>query len=93
MQLTDRELWAVIHVSLRERSSARLPAGLVGLWSLKERYLTAAGLAERMPRFPVGGCEAIARLTVTGTLIVARGTGTAEGTTNPPITWLAVAEQ
>jgi hypothetical protein len=74
MQLTDRELWAVIHgLVLGTVFLLAFPAGLVGLWSLKERYLTAAGLAERMPRLLVGTwvMAIVAWLTVlTGTWVV-----------------------
>jgi hypothetical protein len=74
MQLTDRELWAVIHgLVLGTVFLLAFPAGLVGLWSLRERYLTPAGVAERMPRLLIGGwvMAIVAWLTViTGTWIV-----------------------
>lgn len=74
MQLTDREFWAVIHgLVLGTVFLLAFPAGLVGLWSLKEKYLTAEGVRERMPRLLVGGwvMAIVSWLTViTGTWIV-----------------------
>ncbi len=74
MQFTDRELWAVIHgLVLGTLFLLAFGGGLAGLWSLRERYLTAEGLAERSPRLFIGtGVMAIvAWLTViTGTFIV-----------------------
>jgi hypothetical protein len=74
MQLTSHEFWAVIHgMVLGAIFLLAFPAGLVGLWSLKERYLTTAGVRERIPRLLVGGwvMAIVAWLTViTGTWIV-----------------------
>ena len=88
MQLTDREFWAVIHgLVLGTVFLLAFPAGLVGLWSLKEKYLTTEGVRERMPRLLVGGwvMAIVSWLTViTGTWIVYpwyRATPP-EGTTN-----------
>ena len=56
MVLTDRELWAVIHgLVLGTLFLLAFPAGLVGLWSLKQKYLTTMGVQERMPRLLIGG--------------------------------------
>lgn len=74
MQLTDRELWAVIHgMVLGALFLVAFAGGLAGLWSLKERLLTAEGVAERTPRLLIGGwvMAIVAWLTViTGTWIV-----------------------
>jgi len=74
MALTDRELWAVIHgLVLGTFFLLAFPAGLVGLWSLKQKYLTTEGVQERMPRLLIGGwvMAIVAWLTViTGTWIV-----------------------
>lgn len=74
MQLTDRELWAVIHgLILGTGFLLAFAGGLVGLWSLKEKYLTAEGVRERLPRLGLwtGLMALVAWLTVfTGTWIV-----------------------
>lgn len=74
MQLTDRELWAVIHgLVLGTLFLLAFAGGLAGLWSLKERYLTAEGVAERTPRLLIGTwvMAIVSWLTVyTGTWIV-----------------------
>lgn len=74
MYLTDREFWAVIHgLVLGTVFLLAFPAGLVGLWSLKEKYLTTEGVRERMPRLLIGGwvMAIVAWLTViTGTWVV-----------------------
>ena len=74
MALTDRELWAVIHgLVLGTLFLLAFPAGLVGLWSLKQKYLTTEGVQERMPRLLIGGwvMAIVAWATViTGTWIV-----------------------
>jgi hypothetical protein len=55
MQLTDRELWAVIHgMVLGTLFLLAFGGGLAGLYSLKERYLTPQGVAERTPRLLIG---------------------------------------
>jgi len=72
--LTDRELWAVIHgLFLGGIFLLSFTGGIVGLHSLKERYLTPAGVAERTPRLLIGGVvlAIVAWLTVlTGTFVV-----------------------
>ena len=74
MSLTDRELWAAIHgLILGGIFLLSFTGGLVGLYSLKERFLTAEGVAERTPRLLIGGIvlAVVAWLTViTGTYIV-----------------------
>ena len=74
MEFTDRELWAVIHgLVLGTLFLLAFGGGLAGLYSLKARYLTEEGLAERTPRLLVGsvGMAVVAWLTVvTGTFIV-----------------------
>lgn len=74
MELTEREFWAVIHgLILGTLFLLAFTGGLVGLWSLKERYVTVAGLRERIPRLEVWtwGMAMVAWLTVfTGTWIV-----------------------
>jgi len=74
MELTDRELWAVIHgLILGTLFLLAFTGGLVGLWSLQARFLTVAGLKERIPRLRIwtGGMAIVAWLTVfTGTWIV-----------------------
>jgi hypothetical protein len=55
MQLTDRETWALIHgMVLGALFLLAFGGGLAGLWSLREKYLTAEGLAERSPRLLIG---------------------------------------
>lgn len=74
MELTEKELWAVIHgLVLGSAFLLAFAGGLAGLWSLRERYLTTEGLQERMPRLLIGTwvMALIAWLTViTGTFIV-----------------------
>lgn len=74
MQLTDRELWAVIHgLILGTLFLLAFTGGLVGLWSLQARFVTLAGLKERIPRLRIwtGVMAVVAWLTVfTGTWIV-----------------------
>jgi hypothetical protein len=74
MELTERELWAVIHgLVLGTLFLLAFGGGLAGLWSLKERLITEEGVQERTPRLLIGtGVMAIvAWLTViTGTFIV-----------------------
>jgi hypothetical protein len=50
MSLTDRELWSMVHGVLGVLFMMAFAGGLVGLWSLRTRLVTAEGLAERMPR-------------------------------------------
>jgi len=74
MEITERELWAVIHgLILGTGFLLAFAGGLAGLWSLKARFLTEEGLAERAPRLLVGtwAMAVIAWLTViSGTWIV-----------------------
>jgi len=74
MEITERELWAVIHgLILGTAFLLAFAGGLAGLWSLKARYLTEEGIAERTPRLLVGtwAMAVVAWLTViTGTWIV-----------------------
>ena len=74
MEFTERELWAVIHgLVLGTLFLLAFGGGLAGIYSLKERYLTAEGLAERSPRLLIGTSimAVVAWLTVlTGTFIV-----------------------
>ncbi len=73
-QLTDRELWALIHgMGLGALFLLAFAGGFAGLWSLRERFLTPEGLAERVPRLLAGTwvMAVVAWLTVlTGTFIV-----------------------
>lgn len=74
MELTEREFWTVIHgLILGTLFLLGFAGGLVGLWSLKERFLTAEGVRERMPRMAIWTSlmAVVAWLTVwTGTWIV-----------------------
>jgi len=74
MQLTERELWTVIHgLLLGTLFLLAFGGGLAGLWSLRVRLLTAEGMAERSPRLLIGTwvMAIVAWLTVfTGTWIV-----------------------
>lgn len=74
MEITYRELWTVIHgLILGTAFLLAFAGGLAGLWSLKERYLTTEGLAERSPRLLIGTwvMAIVAWLTVwSGTWIV-----------------------
>ena len=74
MELTDREIWAVSHgLILGTLFLLAFTGGLVGLWSLQARYVTVAGLKERIPRLGIwtGTMAVVAWLTVfTGTWIV-----------------------
>jgi hypothetical protein len=55
MELTDRELWTVLHgLVLGTLFLLAFAGGFAGLWSLKERFLTTEGMRERMPRLAVG---------------------------------------
>jgi hypothetical protein len=55
MELTNRESWALIHgMGLGALFLLAFGGGLAGLWSLREKYLTSEGLAERSPRLLVG---------------------------------------
>src|SRR5918994_3732885 len=55
MALTDRELWNVLHgLVLGTLFLLAFAGGLASLWSLRERLVTTAGIAERMPRLTIG---------------------------------------
>jgi len=55
MELTDRESWALIHgMVLGALFLLAFGGGLAGLWSLREKFLTAEGLQERSPRLLIG---------------------------------------
>jgi hypothetical protein len=74
MSLTDRELWALVHgMGLGTLFLLAFTGGFLGLYSLRERLLTAGGIAERVPRLELwtGVMAVVAWLTViTGTWIV-----------------------
>jgi len=74
MQLSDREIWAVIHgLILGTGFLLAFAGGLVGLWSLRLKYLTVEGVRERLPRLGLWTSlmAIVAWLTVfTGTWIV-----------------------
>jgi len=73
MELTDRELYTVLHgLGLGTLFLLAFGGGLAGLWSLRERLLTAEGVSERTPRLLIGTwvMAIVAWLTVlTGTFI------------------------
>lgn len=73
MELTDRELFTVLHgLVLGTLFLLAFAGGLAGLYSLRERLLTAEGVQERMPRLLIGTwvMAIVAWLTVfTGTFI------------------------
>lgn len=73
MELTDRELYTVVHgLGLGTLFLLAFGGGLAGLYSLRERLVTTEGLAERMPRLLIGTwvMAVVAWLTViTGTFI------------------------
>ena len=71
MELTNREIWTVLHGLLF--GSAFLLAfagGLAGLWSLRPEWVTSEGVQERMRRL-IAGVSSMALLAwvtvVTGT--------------------------
>jgi hypothetical protein len=73
MELTDRELYTVIHgLILGTLFLLAFGGGLAGLYSLRQAWLTADGLRERTPRLLIGTwvMAVVAWLTVfTGTWI------------------------
>lgn len=73
MELTERELYTVLHgLVLGTLFLLAFGGGFAGLWSLRERYLTAEGMQERSPRLLIGTwvMAIVAWLTViTGTFI------------------------
>jgi hypothetical protein len=55
MDLTSKELWALIHgMGLGALFLLAFGGGLAGLWSLREKLVTPEGIAERSPRLLVG---------------------------------------
>lgn len=74
MELSDRELWTVIHgLVLGTVFLLAFAGGLAGLWSLRPGFLTTVGIRERMRRLYLGMwvMAGVAWLTViTGTWIV-----------------------
>ncbi|MEO8208040.1 MAG: hypothetical protein ABI598_03310 [Chloroflexota bacterium] len=74
MEFTEREFWAVIHgLVLGTLFLLAFGGGFAGLYSLKARFLTEEGIAERSPRLLIGTwvMAIVAWLTViTGTFIV-----------------------
>jgi hypothetical protein len=73
MELTDRELFTVLHgLVLGTLFLLAFGGGLAGLWSLRSRLLTSEGVEERTPRLLIGTSvmAIVAWLTViTGTFI------------------------
>ena len=74
MQLTNRELWTLIHgMGLGALFLLAFAGGLAGFYSLRPEWLTTAGIRERIIRLDVGTVvmAVVAWLTViTGTWIV-----------------------
>jgi hypothetical protein len=74
MQLTDRELWALIHgMGLGALFLLAFGGGVAGIWSMRSTFVTEEGLAERTPRLLIGTTvmAVVAWLTVfVGTWIV-----------------------
>lgn len=74
MQLSDRELWALIHgMGLGALFLLAFGGGIAGVWSLRSKLVTPEGLQERTPRLLVGTTvmAVVAWLTViVGTWIV-----------------------
>jgi hypothetical protein len=73
MELTERELYTVLHgLVLGTLFLLAFGGGLAGLWSLRERLVTPEGVQERTPRLLIGTSvmAIVAWLTViTGTFI------------------------
>ena len=73
MEFTQKELFTILHgLVLGTAFLLAFAGGFAGLWSLKERLLTAEGVRERMPRITIGTSvmAIVAWLTViTGTFI------------------------
>jgi len=74
MTLTEREFWTLVHgMVLGTLFLLAFGGGLAGLYSFREKYLTADGVAERSPRLVLGTAvmAVVAWLTViVGTWIV-----------------------
>ena len=55
MNLTDKELWTLIHgMGLGAVFLLAFGGGLAGLWSLRPKLVTEDGIAERTPRLLIG---------------------------------------
>ena len=74
MQLSNRELWALIHgMGLGALFLLAFGGGIAGVWSLRSKFVTPEGLQERIPRLLIGTTvmAVVAWLTViVGTWIV-----------------------
>lgn len=74
MQLSNRELWALIHgMGLGALFLLAFGGGIAGVWSLRSKFVTPEGLQERTPRLLIGTTvmAVVAWLTViVGTWIV-----------------------
>ena len=74
MTLTEREFWTLVHgMVLGTLFLLAFGGGLAGLYSFRDKYLTADGIAERSPRLVLGTAvmAVVAWLTViVGTWIV-----------------------
>ena len=71
MELSQRELWTVIHgMILGATFLLAFAGGLAGLYSLRPDLLTATGIRERLPRLEIG----TAVMAVTAWLTVVSGT-------------------
>src|SRR6266498_4646949 len=55
MELTNRELWGLIHgMGFGATFLLAFAGGLAGLYSLRPELLTVSGLKERLPRLEIG---------------------------------------
>ena len=55
MELTSKELWTLIHgMGLGAVFLLAFGGGMAGLWSLRGRLVTEAGVADRTPRLLIG---------------------------------------
>lgn len=74
MELTQRELWTVLHGMIFGATFLlAFAGGFAGLWSLRSELMTVAGIRERLPRLEIGTMlmAVVAWLTViSGTWIV-----------------------
>ncbi len=74
MNLTDREIWAIVHgIGLGAIFLVAYAGGLAGLWSLRSDLVTEKGLQERMFRLSAGTwvlAIAVWLTVITGTYIV-----------------------
>ncbi len=91
MELTSKELWAIIHgMGLGALFLLAFGGGVAGLWSYRPEWVTAAGIQERVRRLTAGTwvMAIVAWLTViTGTYIVYPWYRAAppQGTTGPAL--------